>query len=185
MPIEIRPVRASDWEELRKLYLASRRDAFHWLAPESLKLEDFDRDTQQEPILVAMEGEMVVGFISWWPPEDFVHNLFIAPGQQRRGVGRQLLAAVLKHIGRPATLKCSQPNAAALAFYRQLGWVVNGQGETDGVGYHLLSLSDQQAESASPAVDLICPVCGGALETVPGYYPPAWIEKCPACGYSR
>lgn len=142
MPIEIRPVRTSDLEQLRELYLAARRASFHWISPESLQLEDFDRDTQAEPILVAVEGGSIVGFVSWWPPADFIHNLFVAPGRQRQGVGRELLAAALQQIGRPATLKCSMPNAAALAFYQRLGWVVAGEGETDGVGYYLLTPSD-------------------------------------------
>ena len=142
MPIEIRPAQECDLEGLRELYLASRRSAFHWLQPGSLQLEDFDRDTQDEPILVAVHGGSIVGFVSWWPPADFIHNLFIAPSQLRCGIGRELLAAALERIGRPVTLKCSQPNEAALAFYRRLGWVVAGEGETDGVGYYLMSLSD-------------------------------------------
>lgn len=145
MAIEIRPSRATDLEHLRDLYLVTRQAAFPWVVPENLQRDDFDRDTQDEPILMAVVDGSLTGFVSWWPPENFIHNLFVAPEFQGRGIGQSLLAAALTQIGRPATLKCVQQNEPAIQFYRRLGWEIAGEGATDGVGYFLMSLSNDEA----------------------------------------
>lgn len=142
MKTDIRPAVPADVEALRELFLASRRNAFFWAEPDSLQLLDFDMATQDEPILVAVLNEQIVGFVSWWPPENFVHNLFVDPAYQRSGIGQLLLIACLRQIGRPATLKCVQQNEAALRFYRRLGWEVVGEGAKDELAYFLLRLKE-------------------------------------------
>lgn len=138
---EIRPASPADTEALRALFLATRRTSFYWADPASLLLEDFDAATQDEPILVAILNDQIVGFVSWWPPENFIHNLFVDPAHQGSGIGKQLLAACLQQIGQPATLKCVQQNAGALRFYQRLGWEVAGEGLTNDVPYFLLRLT--------------------------------------------
>jgi GNAT superfamily N-acetyltransferase len=141
MRVDIRPYFTADVADLRVLFLRARLAAFFWVEPDSLRLEDFDAATQDEPILVATHNDLIVGFVSWWPPENFVHNLFVDPAHQGAGIGKQLLAACLLQIGRPATLKCVQQNEAALRFYHRLGWEVAGEGVTDGVAYFLMRLA--------------------------------------------
>jgi ribosomal protein S18 acetylase RimI-like enzyme len=140
MGIEIRPASPADAVALRALFLAARREAFFWAEPASLLPGDFDAATQDEPILVAFLNDQIVGFVSWWPPENFVHNLFVDPAHQGRGIGQQLLTAALRQIGRPATLKCVQKNTRALEFYRRHGWLIAGEGDTAGEPYFLLRL---------------------------------------------
>jgi ribosomal protein S18 acetylase RimI-like enzyme len=140
MEIEIRPASPDDVAALRELFFAARIAAFFWAVPDLLQREDFDAATQDEPILVAVLNEQIVGFVSWWPPENFIHNLFVDPTHQGRGIGPQLLTAALRQIGRPATLKCVQKNVRALAFYRRHGWLIAGEGDTAGEPYYLLRL---------------------------------------------
>lgn len=140
MKPDIRPAVPADVDALRELFLTVRRNAFFWAEPDSLQLADFDVATQDEPILVAVQNEQIVGFVSWWPPENFVHNLFVAPTHQRGGIGEILLTACLQQIGRPATLKCVQQNAGALRFYQRLGWEIAGEGLTNDAPYFLLRL---------------------------------------------
>ena len=125
---------------LRAIYFAARKSHFTWLDAASLAETDFDRATADEPILVAIVDGQPAGFVSWWPPDNFVHNLFVSPAFTRRGLGRQLLTACLQHIGRPATLKCVQQNLAALAFYESLGWRIAGEGASADGTYFLLQL---------------------------------------------
>lgn len=54
MSIQIRQYQESDRPFLRTLYLASRQAAFSWLDEERFRLEDFDRSTLGETILVAV-----------------------------------------------------------------------------------------------------------------------------------
>lgn len=143
MAIEIRPSRATDLQHLRELYLITRQTAFRWVIAKTLQREDFDRDTQDEPILVAVVECSLAGFISWWPPENFVHNLFVAPEFQGRGIGKSLLAAALAQMGRPVTLKCVQQNESAIKFYQRVGWEIAGAGSSVSGDHFLMRLSEQ------------------------------------------
>ena len=86
------------------------------------RASDFAEQVDGEELLVAHAGPEVVGFLSLWRPDAFVHFLHVAPAWRRRGVGRRLLAAARAEIDRPLELKCLTGNARALAFYRRLGW---------------------------------------------------------------
>lgn len=140
-PLRIRPATESDQTALRDLFLASRQEVFTWVEPESLAWTDFEEATRDEPILVAEQAGVIVGFVSWWPPDDFIHNLFVDPRHFRRGIGRQLLAACLDRIGRPARLKCVQANERALAFYAKHGWKIVGEGTDGHHPYYLVEVT--------------------------------------------
>lgn len=72
--------------------------------------------------LVACLGGAVVGFASW--NEDYLTWLYVDPNQQRRGIGRRLLAEVLERIGPEAWTNTLAGNDPALALYRQAGMEV-------------------------------------------------------------
>lgn len=139
----VRQSQPADLPALRLIYLESRRATYPWQDATTMKLEDFDAATRDEPVLVAeLEGEPI-GFVSWWPPDNFVHNLFVAPGAVRRGVGTMLLEACLARIGRPARLKCQSRNIGALAYYAAQGWREVGRGESEEGEYLLLQFDGE------------------------------------------
>ena len=121
---KIVPFRSGHLLDLRQVFLESRRSAFHWMPPDSFRLLDLDPAIEGETILVAVHGDEPIGFVSWWPPGDFIHHLFVLPAYQGAGIGRELLAECLQRIGRPAQLKCLCRNESALAFYQRHGWKV-------------------------------------------------------------
>ena len=126
--IAIRGALPGDVPALRAIYLAARALAFDWLDTSANRLEDFDRDTKGEEVLVALRGEVIAGFISMWLPDNFVHHLFLHPSYSGQGVGKALLAEGLKRIGRPATLKCLTLNVRAMKFYAGNGWRIREEG---------------------------------------------------------
>ncbi|PQO47611.1 GNAT family N-acetyltransferase [Blastopirellula marina] len=128
-----------------KIFYSSRRSAFHWMPNDKIRFDDFDQATAGEPIWVAERNRRIVGFVSWWPPENFIHNLFVDPEHQRLGVGTALLDACLAQIGRPARLKCSTSNKNALAFYQQLGWRCEEQSTSPDGPYWLMMLDGAAA----------------------------------------
>lgn len=134
----VRQSQPGDLPMLRLIYLESRRATFTWQDATTMKLEDFDTATRDEPVLVAELAGEVIGFVSWWPPDNFVHNLFVAPSAVRRGIGTMLLESCLARIGRPARLKCQSRNIGALAYYAAKGWREVGRGESDEGEYLLL-----------------------------------------------
>lgn len=68
---------------------------------------------------VACQGNKSLGFISLL--DKFVGGIFVAPGQQGKGVGRQLIAFALERK-RELTLEVYTQNEQAIRFYTSLGF---------------------------------------------------------------
>ncbi|WP_212970865.1 GNAT family N-acetyltransferase [Paenibacillus cineris] len=118
----IREASKIDYPQLRQIYLESRRKSFHWANTEEMNLDDFDRDTTEEYILLAEEHSRILGFASLYLPENFIHNLFVHPDFSGKGVGTQLVNHAIEKMGKPVRLKCVSENHKALGFYEKSGW---------------------------------------------------------------
>lgn len=140
MALNIRKYTLDDVPALRRIFLASRRKTFSWVDPQAFTLSDFDRATKGEEILVALEDNLPIGFIAWWPPENFIHSLFVDPACTGKGAGKMLLNACLNELKRPATLKCLQANTNAFGFYSAQGWEIAGTGGSEEGDYFLMIL---------------------------------------------
>jgi ribosomal protein S18 acetylase RimI-like enzyme len=106
--------------------------AGHPYAPRRIDDAEFASNTRGESILVAgLRGFGVAGFVSVYEPRNFVHNLYVEPNLQGRGIGKALLARAVAMLGGRASLKCQTRNAGALAFYRRLGWMLGEEGGTE------------------------------------------------------
>ena len=115
-------MRTQDKPNLRQLYLKSRRTTFYWDDPELMHLEDFDRDTEEEMVFVAESQEQLIGFISLYVPDDFIHCLFVESDFKGQGAGHLLLEKAKQELHLPMKLKCLSRNTPALAFYESQGW---------------------------------------------------------------
>jgi GNAT superfamily N-acetyltransferase len=120
--LKIRVARESDYPALRQIYLESRRNSFEWANKEEMTLEDFDKHTEDEYIIVAEEDARVMGFTSLYLPDNFIHNLFVHPDCSGKGVGSQLLHSAIEKMNKPVTLKCVSKNQKAMQFYENNGW---------------------------------------------------------------
>ena len=109
---------------------------------------DFDMVTSGERILVATEtGGAPVGFASIFEPDSFLHNLFVHPAFQRRGVGRALLASCNRHFSAAGTLKCLKANEAAQQFYLSQGWAIRDEVLEETGDYFLMRQASLGAKS--------------------------------------
>lgn len=120
--IQIREMTTQDKPRLRQLYLESRRETFYWDDPELMHIEDFDRDTEDELIFVAESQQKIIGFISLYVPDNFIHCLFVDSSFKGQGAGHLLLEKAKQQLQRPMKLKCLSRNTPALAFYEKEGW---------------------------------------------------------------
>ncbi|MCM3038731.1 GNAT family N-acetyltransferase [Paenibacillus motobuensis] len=118
----IREASKTDYPQLRQIYLESRRKSFHWANADEMTLNDFDRDTIEEYILLAEENSQILGFASLYLPDCFIHNLFVHPDFNGKGVGTQLVKNAIEKMGKPVRLKCVSENHKALMFYEKNGW---------------------------------------------------------------
>ena len=120
--MNIRVANKLDYPALRIIYLESRRNSFHWENIEEMTIEDFDKDTVGEYIVLAEEESHILGFASLYLPDNFIHNLFVHPDFSGQGVGAQLLNASIEKMNNPIRLKCVSDNQKAMKFYEKNGW---------------------------------------------------------------
>ncbi|WP_338874336.1 GNAT family N-acetyltransferase [Spirosoma sp. SC4-14] len=145
MTWQIRNMQPEYLMSLRQLYLDARQHTFNWQDISKFRLDDFDTATKDEEILVAVSGNTPIGFVSWWEPDNFIHNLYVDAGYYRQGIGKSLLEHCLTKIGRPAALKCLQQNTPALLFYQSQGWRVHSAGQSDDGNYFLMLFREPSA----------------------------------------
>ena len=129
MNLTVREFSESDRDALRELFVLAHRQARNGALPGAIGPGDFDRSIEGERVLVAVQAEVPIGFASIWEPDNFLHNLFVHPRFQRRGVGNALLAACEKIFSGAPSLKCIKANTDARRFYESQGWVVSYEAE--------------------------------------------------------
>lgn len=137
--------RDGDLPALRKLFLKVRQDTFTWADPASFDSLDFDKETEGEYILVALLQNRLIGFISVWTEDSFIHHLYVDREHQRQGIGTSLLNAIMEKINFPVRLKCMQQNVPALDYYHRRGFVHKARGETVTGSFILLELNQKQS----------------------------------------
>jgi RimJ/RimL family protein N-acetyltransferase len=129
----IRPARPDDAAALRAL----DRAAWAWAnspAPSAPEDKPFDVDG----VLVAEDGGELAGYVALGRPTQLesnrhvlaVRGLAVAPGHQRRGIGRALVRAAAdaarEQGARRLTLRVLSTNPGARALYEACGFVVEG-----------------------------------------------------------
>lgn len=133
-------------DELRQLYFVSRKNTFFWEDESKFNFEDFDQDTVDELILVATNKKKVIGFISLYVEDNFIHCLFVSTEAKGQGVGTLLMKQAEKILNKPMKLKCLSRNVAALNFYESKGWrkIDEVQFENENDNYWNLMLDENQ-----------------------------------------
>lgn len=135
--MEIKIFQSHHLNAVKKLYLESRLATFTWLGTGEFDLSDFERDTDGESIWVVIDSSEVVGFISIWAPENFIHHLFVSPHNLRGGVGLKLLD-LAKQKYPNLILKCLSQNGNATDFYLSQGFTIAETVENGAESYHLM-----------------------------------------------
>lgn len=134
----IRRSTGDDLESLENLFLSTRLKTFHWCDPSLFKTTDFSIQTEGEIVHVAeIKGGRIVGFISVWEPDNFVHHLYVDEAFQRQGIGSALLDSIRAWLPFPHRLKCLEKNQPAIDFYQSEGWTILEQG-SDALGSYFL-----------------------------------------------
>ena len=93
-----------------------------------MRAEDFACLIAGEETYVVLTMNQIAAFVSVWPPDRFIHHLYVAPLNQNRGVGSSLLRMCAKKYGLPLSLKCDIANLRTRAFYERRGWVPGESG---------------------------------------------------------
>ncbi|MFT5211694.1 MAG: GNAT superfamily N-acetyltransferase [Flavobacterium sp.] len=122
--------------KLVEIYNASRFPEACFVSAQmtSQKFKILIRD---EKTYLAVIDDVIAGFISIWPPERFIHHLYILPEFQSQGVAQALIQKCIHHYGKPLSLKSLAANNRACDFYENKGWQCEDTGQgTDGPYRH-------------------------------------------------
>jgi len=144
--VSVRPARAADASELGRIQLETWRAGYASILPsavlDALSAEDAAaswRDAVTAPpsarhrVMVAMEGQWVVGFVALAPEDETtvaVGPLLVEPRWGRRGHGSRLLAAATDTArldgATAATSWLPEADEASRAFFGSAGWAADG-----------------------------------------------------------
>lgn len=123
LSLTIRKARnAAEVEDAAQLYVRAGSAAFTWRPKGHFRADDFRLFALDEEVWLAFMSDALVGILSIYRPESFIHCLYVDPDAQGLGVGRALVDHVRKVVGGPLTLKLDVPNKKAVAFYEATGW---------------------------------------------------------------
>ncbi len=129
--LTVRQLEQSDAAAVQRLYERAVGRAV-WL-PAGIKSDaNFARASQGEAVFVCHGPEgRLVGLLSVYVPESFIHHVYVDPGFERQGVGTALVSSLESWLPLPWRLKCVIANASAGAFYTHHGWIEVGSGNGD------------------------------------------------------
>ena len=120
--MKIRPAKSTELDVLLDLFNSSRAGVACYSGKDAGSTE-FAALVEGEQIHVAVPEGTIVGFVSVWVADRFIHHLYVSPQYQSRGVGSALLEACAAMYGHPLSLKCDTLNHQARRFYRNKGWL--------------------------------------------------------------
>ncbi len=125
----IRAAAGADGAQLADIYLTVRRATFTWVEPGQFRREDFATQSRGEELFVCENRDAeIAGFLALWPPQNFIHMLYVRPAFQGSGAGSALLEALPEWPTRRYRLKCLVHNHRARGFYLKHGFEIVGSG---------------------------------------------------------
>jgi GNAT superfamily N-acetyltransferase len=123
----IRPARSDEYDEVARVWMESwvstgLEDASNFLlanlrARVPLEIE------KGWSLYVADDDGRIAAMLALHLPDRYLDQLFVAPGYQGKGLGRQLLAFTRKHLPDEIWLRCVRENDKAWRWYEREGFV--------------------------------------------------------------
>lgn len=137
--ISVRHFAAGDALAVQAIYERSISEAT-WL-PESAKRNTTLADASGGEIICVATADAgaVVGFVSVYRNDSFVHHLYVHPDARGQTVGQALLDSLQDWLPQPWRLKCVRKNAGALRFYLRGGWNEIGSGTSEQGAFAILA----------------------------------------------
>lgn len=111
-----------DIDVLEQLFQFTRQHTFKCRPADEFKIGDYVKSTQEDEVWVAEYIGVIVGFVSIYVPDNFIHNLFVHPKYQGKGIGKQLLQIAEENLKRPMALKAAMDNPKSFSFYEKYDW---------------------------------------------------------------
>lgn len=120
--LEVRKIKINEHSVCARIY----EQAWNVALPDhqrTISINDFRNEIEGELTLVAVFDGQIMGYISIWQPDWFIHHLYVDPIAHSHGVGTALIS-YLERVAAPhrISLKCQIANTGANGFYTALGF---------------------------------------------------------------
>jgi ribosomal protein S18 acetylase RimI-like enzyme len=151
--VKIRPYSRNDWPRVCEIHDAARRDELRASSLDEafLTLEQTaDNEGFLEfDILVAEVDGQVQGFVAFTESE--LGWLYVDPLSYRKGIGTQLVRAAVEATKQRLTVEVLDGNEAALALYKESGFLVVGRNSGRMPGNETFAVSVTELKYAGAA----------------------------------
>jgi len=131
----VHPVEAGEGDRVLEVWEASVRATHHFLSESDIQ---FFKSLVLQALLTLDHLDCVrdrdgtlVGFVG--VSGDKMEALFVHPSFQRAGIGRRLARHAVVQL-RATAVDVNEQNVAAIAFYRRIGFEIEGRSELDSTG---------------------------------------------------
>lgn len=142
MKINITPYTTIDHEAIKQIYCQILQNEWELTTDLTQMIHDLDQSISEEVVLVARQNGTIIGFISWYEPDAFIHHLYIKSEFRNLGVGKNLIHCALGKLRHPVRLKCLKNNKKALDFYFGIGWYLAGEGISNEGDFFIMEYSN-------------------------------------------
>jgi len=127
MPPIIRPARPDEYDEVARIWMESwvstgLEDASNFLLAKLRARVPMEVE-QGWSLYVADDNGKPAAMLAMHLPKRYLDQLFVAPGYQDRGLGRQLLAFTRQRMPDEIFLRCVRENEKAWRWYEREGFV--------------------------------------------------------------
>jgi ribosomal protein S18 acetylase RimI-like enzyme len=129
--LTIRPARLDEYDEVARVWMESwvstgLEDGSKYLLA-NLRARVPHEIGKGWTLYVADDGGRIAAMLALHLPDRYLDQLFVAPGDQGKGLGRQLLAFTRKHLPDEIWLRCVRENDRAWRWYEREGFVFEKQ----------------------------------------------------------
>ena len=125
--IVIRPARETDFDAIARVWMESWQSLRlpHW------QEANYDAMRARIPVEIANgwhlhvadDAGTVAAMLAFRTRDNYLDQIFVAPGYQRHGLGKRLLALTREYLPDEILLRADTRNAFAIAWYEREGFV--------------------------------------------------------------
>lgn len=137
--MNIRPARPDEYDDVARVWMESwvstgLAEASNFLLA-NLRARIAHEVDNDWDLFVADDGGRLAAMLALQPRDNYLDQLFVAPDDQGRGLGRRLLTFTRQRLPDEIWLRCVRENTKAWRWYEREGFVYEKESVEPATGY--------------------------------------------------